>query len=133
MSVRARTRLQEVEGDPEFFAITKRIHNGLYGSPGDGGELGQAERARYERAAFAPPWADASNLHVIPPSIDPFSVKNEPMSPETFASSSAMWGCWTVTAARRSFPSSAATGPPAGSTGTSTSSRAARRCRQRRR
>jgi trehalose synthase len=35
-----------IEGDPEFFAITKRIHNGLYGSPGDGGELGQAERAR---------------------------------------------------------------------------------------
>jgi len=145
-----------IEGDPEFFAITKRIHNGLYGSPGDGGELGQAERARYERvlaqnaeelltlvkpgdvvvihdpqpaglvqtvkdagarvlwrchvgvdepnswteraweflhpylleadayvvsrAAFAPPWADASNLHVIPPSIDPFSAKNEPMS-----------------------------------------------------
>ena len=38
-----------IEGDPEFFAITKRIHNGLYGSPGDGGDLGQAERARYER------------------------------------------------------------------------------------
>src|SRR5690349_22915244 len=38
-----------IEGDPEFFAITKRIHNGLYGSPGDGGELGHTERARYER------------------------------------------------------------------------------------
>jgi trehalose synthase len=31
-----------IEGNPEFFAITKRIHNGLYGSPGDGGELGKA-------------------------------------------------------------------------------------------
>ena len=38
-----------IEGDPAFFAITKRIHNGLYGSPGDGGELGAAERRHYER------------------------------------------------------------------------------------
>src|ERR671939_378048 len=37
-----------IEGDPEFFAITKRLHNGLYGSPGDGGELGAAERRHYE-------------------------------------------------------------------------------------
>ena len=40
-------------GDPEFFAVTKRIHNGLYGSPGDGGELDDAERAHYERALAA--------------------------------------------------------------------------------
>ena len=40
-----------IEGDPDFFAITKRIHNGLYGSPGDGGELGAAERRHYERIA----------------------------------------------------------------------------------
>src|SRR5438034_601506 len=38
-----------IEGDPEFFAITKRIHNGIYGSPGDGGELGAGERRHYER------------------------------------------------------------------------------------
>jgi len=145
-----------IEGDPAFFAITKRIHNGLYGSPGDGGELGAPERSHYEdvlrrnadellalvrpkdvvlihdpqpaglatavkragagvvwrchvgtdepnhwsdraweflrpyladvdaivvsRAAFAPPWADPARVHVIPPSIDPFSAKNEPMS-----------------------------------------------------
>src|SRR6478609_7085832 len=37
-----------IEGDPPFFAITKRIHNGLYGSPGDGGELGPAERCHFE-------------------------------------------------------------------------------------
>jgi trehalose synthase len=37
-----------IEGDPEFFAITKRIHNHLYGTPGDGGALGPAERRRYE-------------------------------------------------------------------------------------
>jgi trehalose synthase len=38
-----------IEGDPEFFAITKRIHNGLYGSAGDGGELGARERGHFER------------------------------------------------------------------------------------
>jgi trehalose synthase len=145
-----------IDGDPEFFAITKRIHNALYGSPGDGGALGPPERRHYEevdgrnadellalvrpgdvvvihdpqpaglaaaakgagahvvwrchigrdepnewteraweflrpyladadalvvsRAAFAPPWADPARTHVIPPSIDPFSAKNEPMS-----------------------------------------------------
>jgi trehalose synthase len=145
-----------IEGDPAFFAITKRIHNGLYGSPGDGGELAEVERRHYEgtlrqnaeellalvrpgdvvlihdpqpaglagmarragarvvwrchigvnepnewterawgflrpyleevdayvasRASFAPPWADATRTFVIPPSIDPFSAKNEPIS-----------------------------------------------------
>jgi len=145
-----------IQGDPGFFEITKRIHNGLYGSPGDGGDLGEAERRHYERTlrknadelralvrpndvvlihdpqpaglaaamtsagarvvwrchvgadepnewterswsflrpyledvdafvfsrrAFAPCWAAESKLHVIPPSIDPFSAKNEPIS-----------------------------------------------------
>ena len=145
-----------IAGDPDFFAITKRIHNGLYGAPGDGGELGESERAYFEavaqrnaaelralvqpgdvvlvhdpqpaglveamknagahviwrchvgrdepnewterawsflrpylegadafvvsRRAFAPPWMDAARTHVIAPSIDPFSAKNEPMS-----------------------------------------------------
>ena len=40
-----------IAGDPDFFAITKRIHNGLYGAPGDGGELGESERAHYEAVA----------------------------------------------------------------------------------
>jgi trehalose synthase len=145
-----------IKGDPEFFAITKRIHNGLYGSPGDGGALDRPEHNHYRetlqqnaeellalikpgdlvlvhdpqpaglietlkragakvvwrchvgrdqpndwtdrawdflqpyledadayvvsRKAFAPPWADASKVNVIAPSIDPFSAKNEPMS-----------------------------------------------------
>jgi trehalose synthase len=145
-----------IEGDPAFFAITKRIHNGLYGAPGDGGELGETERRHYEnvlrrnadellalvrpgdvviihdpqpaglaaaarssgarvvwrchvgvdqtnewserawqflrpylaevdaivvsRASFAPSWADPARVHVIPPSIDPFSAKNEAIS-----------------------------------------------------
>ena len=38
-----------IPGDSDFFAITKRIHNGLYGSPGDGGALSAAERAHYDR------------------------------------------------------------------------------------
>jgi len=145
-----------IDGDPEFFALTKRIHNGIYGSPGDGGALGVAERRHYERVlrrnaeelralvrpgdlvlihdpqplglaaelrragarvvwrchigcdrpnewsqrawefirpyveeadlvvvsrrSFAPPFVAQDRVHVIPPSIDPFSAKNEPMS-----------------------------------------------------
>jgi len=38
-----------IKGDAQFFAITKRIHNGLYGFPGDGGPLGEAERRHYEQ------------------------------------------------------------------------------------
>jgi len=37
-----------IEGDPEFFAVTKRIHNFLHGSKGDGGELGPSQREIYE-------------------------------------------------------------------------------------
>ncbi len=145
-----------IEGNKEFFAITKRIHNGIYGSPGDGGPLGEAERRLYEqvidrnseellalvrpgdvvllhdpqtvalaaglkragatvvwrshvgrdepnewserawefirryveaadltvvsKAAYAPSFAPPEAVTVIPPSIDPFSAKNEPMS-----------------------------------------------------
>lgn len=141
-----------IDGDPAFFTVTKRIHHGLYGNPGDGGPLGPAERERYEavqrrnahelaavlrpgdivivhdpqpaglveaaqrvgaitvwrchvgydganewtrrawdflapyldaadafvvsRSTFAPPWAAGHRVHVIPPSIDPFSAKN---------------------------------------------------------
>ncbi|MBS1870225.1 MAG: glycosyltransferase [Actinobacteria bacterium] len=146
-----------IDGDPAFFAITKRIHNWIYGTPGDGGPLGETERAHYEavaarnaqelralvrpgdvvllhdpqpaglapalralgvpvvwrchigcdvanewterawaflrryvepvdgivvsHAGFAPPWADPARVHVIPPSIDPFSAKNQPLEP----------------------------------------------------
>ncbi len=37
-----------VEGDPGFFEITKRIHNHLYGTNGDGGALRDDERSHYE-------------------------------------------------------------------------------------
>jgi len=36
-----------LDGDPDFFTITKRIHNRLHGDPGDGGPLAAGERARY--------------------------------------------------------------------------------------
>ena len=42
-----------MSGDPEFFAITKRIHNQLHGSAGDGGGLGAKEKAHYSRIADA--------------------------------------------------------------------------------
>jgi trehalose synthase len=41
--------------------------------------LADVEATVVSRAAFAPPWADPARVHVIPPSIDPFSAKNEPM------------------------------------------------------
>lgn len=142
-----------VEGDAAFFEITKRVHNHLYGTAGDGGPLGTEERRRYEdtiqrnvarldavvragdivilhdpqtagltrhltaagvrvvwrchvgidtqnepserawaflrpylddldafvfsRLQFAPSWVPGDRLAVIPPSIDPFSAKNE--------------------------------------------------------
>jgi trehalose synthase len=39
-----------IGGNEEFFRVTKRIHNLLHGSPGDGGELRRPERLIYERA-----------------------------------------------------------------------------------
>ena len=42
-----------ISGEPEFFAITKRIHNRLHGFDGDGGPLGDAERDVYERTMVA--------------------------------------------------------------------------------
>ena len=146
-----------IDGNPDFFAITKRIHNHLYGTLGDGGPLGPSEHQRYEATLapntdelldlirpgdvvllhdpqtagmavplqeagisvvwrchvgldtqndhslrawdflrpyveavpafvfscqqFAPAWMPRDRLFIIPPSIDPFSAKNEPMSP----------------------------------------------------
>ena len=47
------TRWVTVDGDPEFFRITKRLHNRLHGHAGDGGPLGDEERATYERRCAA--------------------------------------------------------------------------------
>ena len=43
------TRWLVLQGAPEFFTLTKRIHNKLHGSPGDGGDLGETERSVYEK------------------------------------------------------------------------------------
>lgn len=151
------TRWLVIRGNEGFFRVTKRLHNRFHGMPGDGGPLGEAERATYEavlrdnvleltnlvsprdvvllhdpqtaglipllrslgalvvwrshigteqrndaarsawdflrryleqatavilsRAEYAPDWLP--RFAVIPPSIDPFSVKNAPMSGET--------------------------------------------------
>ncbi len=151
-------RWSVIDGDPEFFALTKRIHHKLHGSAGDGGPLGPAERAVYERVtranaarlaeelragdivllhdpqtagmapaladrgvhliwrshigidepnehvreawafllpdlddvqafiftrlAYAPPELLDRDLTIIPPSIDAFSAKNQPMAPD---------------------------------------------------
>ncbi len=38
-----------IGGSPEFFRLTKRLHNHLHESPGDDGELGPAEHETYQR------------------------------------------------------------------------------------
>src|SRR5919204_3299145 len=42
-----------IGGDAEFFRVTKRLHNRLHGHAGDGGPLGDAERAVYEERCAA--------------------------------------------------------------------------------
>jgi trehalose synthase len=37
-----------IEGTPEFFGVTKRLHHAIQGSAGDGSELGDVQRAIYE-------------------------------------------------------------------------------------
>jgi trehalose synthase len=146
-----------IDGDPEFFALTKRLHNMTHGFPGDDRGLGSADRRLYEatlgravdelgarvrpgdvviahdpqtaglvpaikdlgaasvwrchvgsdttndyvrdawdflqpyvagadalvfsREEFVPSSLDKTRLHVITPSVDPFSAKNQPMDP----------------------------------------------------
>lgn len=42
-----------IQGTPEFFCITKRLHNALHGSGGDGSDLGERERTVYEDVLHA--------------------------------------------------------------------------------
>jgi trehalose synthase len=50
-----------VDGNDDFFAATKRIHNLLHGSAGDGGGLGEAERQTYE-STLAPAASELAAL-----------------------------------------------------------------------
>ena len=40
-----------IDGSPDFFTVTKRVHNRLHGAVGDGGELDEKARRIYERTA----------------------------------------------------------------------------------
>jgi trehalose synthase len=42
-----------IGGEPDFYRITKRIHNHLHGHAGDGGPLGDLERSIYEGVSAA--------------------------------------------------------------------------------
>jgi trehalose synthase len=45
------TRWLVITGNPDFFRITKRIHNALHGEVGDGSDLGPEETLAYEQVA----------------------------------------------------------------------------------
>jgi trehalose synthase len=60
----ADARWAVIEGNPDFFRVTKRIHNHLHGSVGDGGRLGEAEKEIY--AAALEPNAEALTRLVKP-------------------------------------------------------------------
>jgi trehalose synthase len=57
-------RWMTISGNPEFFRVTKRIHNRLHDSAGDGGPLGPEEREVYE-AALAVPRVVSADVKVI--------------------------------------------------------------------
>jgi trehalose synthase len=42
-----------IDGTPEFFAVTKRLHNRLHGAEGDGGALDETARRVYEQVLAA--------------------------------------------------------------------------------
>lgn len=42
-----------IEGAPDFFRVTKRLHHAVHGSRGDGTRLGDAERSLYEQVLRA--------------------------------------------------------------------------------
>jgi trehalose synthase len=60
-------RWMVIGGDGEFFRITKRLHNRLHGHEGDGGPLGEAERATYEHRC-------ASNAELMAQRVRPVDV-----------------------------------------------------------
>jgi trehalose synthase len=56
-----------VKGSPEFFRITKRLHNALHGSTGDGSPLGDAERQLFTSI-------NATNAAELAPMVRPNDV-----------------------------------------------------------
>jgi trehalose synthase len=55
------TRWLVVSGEPDFFRVTKRIHNVMHGAAGDGGPLGPEEHQVYQRV-LAPQAAELADL-----------------------------------------------------------------------
>ena len=53
-----------IAGTPDFFSVTKRLHNRLHGVPGDRGVLAAGEVAIYESV-------QAGNAEAIVPCINP--------------------------------------------------------------
>ena len=47
-------RWEVISGNPDFFALTKRIHNHLHGAPGDGGDAGRRRERGIYAAALEP-------------------------------------------------------------------------------
>lgn len=59
-----------IDGDHEFFRITKRLHNRIHGVPGDAGGLGPPERAHIEEVLAAnvasmSDWVSAGDLVLL--------------------------------------------------------------------
>lgn len=56
-----------IDAPPEFFVLTKRLHNAIHGSFGDGSPLGAAERALYEHV-------NADNAAELLPLVSPGDI-----------------------------------------------------------
>jgi trehalose synthase len=56
-----------IQGPPEFFQLTKRLHNAIHGSVGDGALLGDAERPLFE-------YVSATNAAELAPMVRPRDV-----------------------------------------------------------
>jgi len=54
------TRWVVISGNPDFFRVTKRIHNNLHGAAGDGGPLGPKEQEIYQENL------DSNAIELIP-------------------------------------------------------------------
>ena len=84
------TKWLVIEGQPDFFDVTKRIHNHLYGTTGDGGPLGEREHEIYESTLA--PERDALASHVRPGDI---VVIHDPQ-PAGLAEHAKQLGCHVV-------------------------------------
>lgn len=56
-----------IQGPPEFFAITKRLHHAIHGSVGDGSPIGEAERRLFDQV-------NADNAAELAPMVRPRDV-----------------------------------------------------------